>query len=187
MKRVIVLSMALVFALMLGLILSSCNMGGPVEDEVPALQVVEYKSYVGEDLYILKITETTEEAARAAYAPKAGDKYELRIRKAGSRTEELISSGIVGIVPVASGSSGTILKLTDDKGTNLQVTVVTATASSDAGGEVEIEVMSSITGTLGAEGGASPTTVSGGYRYYRHSNNRRSWNTSHSDRHGRSI
>jgi hypothetical protein len=158
-KKLFGFSMVLAAFLMLGITFSGCSMGG---DSTPAPQSVEYKSKVGEDLYILRITENTEDIVRAVYTPKAGDNGKLWIKEKGTGPEKLIFDGPIDEVLSTGGSSGSkILRLKDTKGTELDVTVLTMKALASSGGEeVDVPVMAVVKGKyVPPETNAAPITL----------------------------
>ena len=141
----------------LGLIMVACDTGSP-KIEPPG---TEYRSLVGNDLYVLSITEK----AKAAYSPGDGDSYVLSIaygwKTNSSQQPKVVSSGTVTLVPHTGGGDGAqILRLNDTKGTDLVVTVVAASAITSVGAVTTIPAMAGITGTLVSAQNAAPVTVS---------------------------
>ena len=156
MKKRYAFSAGLALVMALGLIMAACDTGSGAA-EVP-LESVEYRSLVGQDLYILKIFES---AARAAYVPRVGDAYELWIAYGGAGQSVLASAGKVASMPGAGVSGAMVLRLTDDKGTALQATIVNARATSDGGEEIAQSVMAGLTGNLVPARGGAPIAVKG--------------------------
>jgi len=153
-KRRPVILTALASILMLGLILAACD-SGLDESDISTPQVVVYRSVVGNDLYILTITEALQPArARAGeYIPKDRDTYVLdMIENWAANTDAeptTVSNGVVAEVPLeGENPEGKIYELTDDNGTNIQVTVVNATATSSDGLTEEVQVMSALSGVI---------------------------------------
>jgi len=153
MKKNTISILASVF--LLALVLSACSTGSGEPD----LRIVEYRSYVDKDLYILRIWEPVEEArARAVITPKAGDVFELIVMYDGKGPEVKISAGSIEIIP--STGEGIIIQLTDINGTSLQaiVAIVITETPSGSGTEVkEVSILVSITGEV-KKGNNEPST-----------------------------